>query len=82
MKLSKIIKTKNLKNTTISVIDPETIVCDLFIKGKEKPVKKLYKKLDVDIEIPEISNNNVKHLGVKKYYHLVNGDFYINLYYY
>ena len=34
-----------------------------------------------DTEIPQISNDTVKHLGYKIYKHLVKPDFYINLYY-
>ena len=82
MKLSKIIENPNLKNVTISVLNPDTVVCDIFIKGKTKPIKKVYKKLDVDINIPDVGNENVKHLGIKKYFHLVKESFYINLYYY
>jgi hypothetical protein len=82
MKLSKIIDKPNLKNVTINVLNPQTVVCDLFIVGRKNPLKKMYKKLDVDIEIPEIDNWTVKHLGIKKYFYLKNEGFYINLYYY
>jgi hypothetical protein len=82
MKLSKIIEKPNLKSVTISVLNPETVVCDLFIGGRKKPLKKVYKKLEVDIDIKETDNWTVKHLGIKKYFYLKNDDFYINLYYY
>lgn len=82
MKLSKIIDKPNLKSITISVFAPATILCEIFIGTRKKPIKKLYKSLDVDIDIKETDNWTVKHLGIKKYFYLKNNDFYINLYYY
>ena len=84
MKLSKIIDTKNLTSVTIKVLNKNTIVCEIFTSDRlgKSSIKKLYKKLEVDIKIPLISNHTVKHLGVKKYYHLIEKNFYINLYYY
>ncbi len=82
MKLSKIIDKPNLKNVTISVLNPETVVCEFFIGGRKNPLKKVYTSLEVDIEIPETDNWTVKHLGIKKYFHLVTEKYYINLYYY
>jgi hypothetical protein len=80
MKISKIIETKNLTSATINVLNFDTVLCEIFTSDRR--VKKLYKKLDVDIDIPKISNSSVKHLGIKKYFHLVTDDYYINLYYY
>tara|TARA_R110000787_G_C13090538_1_gene411263 strand:- start:185 stop:439 length:255 start_codon:yes stop_codon:yes gene_type:complete len=84
MKLSKIINTKNLTSVTIKALDKNTIVCEIFTSDRpgKRAIKKLYKKLDVDIKIPLVSNDTIKHLGIKKYYHLVEKNFYINLYYY
>jgi hypothetical protein len=84
MKLSKIIDIKNLTSVTIKVLDKNTIVCEIYTSDRpgKKPIKKLYKKLEIDIKIPLVSNDNIKHLGIKKYYHLVEKNFYINLYYY
>jgi hypothetical protein len=31
--------------------------------------------------LPQVSNDNVKHLGYTKYFHLMEQDFYINLYF-
>lgn len=31
--------------------------------------------------LPQISNGTVKHLGYKRYYHLMEDGFYINLYF-
>lgn len=82
MKLSKIIQKENLKSVTISVLSKETVVCEYFIGSRKKPLKKIYSSLDVDVSINDVSNQNVKHLGIKKYFHLVKKDFYVNLYYY
>lgn len=84
MKLSKIIETPNLSSVTIHVIKSDEVKCDIFTNGRPsgKPIKKKYSSLDVDIDIPEISNRNVKHLGIKRNFHLVEDDYYINLYYY
>jgi hypothetical protein len=82
MKLSKIINTEGLTSATIHVFEPNDVVCDYFIKGKTKPIGKRYKSLNVDVEIPEVSNRSVKHLGIKRYFHLVEDNYYINLYYY
>ena len=82
MKLSKIIETKGLTSVTLHVIDPTLIACELFIKGNTKAKAKVYTSLNVDVDIPKISNDNVKHLGIKEYYHLVEDDYYVNLYYY
>ena len=82
MKLSKIIKKENLKSVTISVLSKETVVCEYFTGSRKKPLKKIYSSLDVDISINDVGNQTVKHLGIKKYFHLVEKDFYVNLYYY
>lgn len=81
MKLSKIIEVKNLHSVTIHVLNSTTVVCEKFIIGRKNPVKKVYKNLDVDINIPETSIGTVKHLGIKKYYYLQTEKYYINLYY-
>lgn len=82
MKLSKIIQTEKLHSITIHVLNPVSVLCIIFIKGRKKPINKTFKCLDVDVKIPEISNDTVKHLGIKRYYYLKNDDFYVNLYYY
>ena len=84
MKLSKIVNTKNLKSATITVLNNTTVICEIFTSDRrgKKPLKKLYKKLEVDIEIPKTSNYTVQHLGVKEYFYLKNDNYYINLYYY
>ena len=88
MKLSKIInqfnKDEKLSSITIDVKNPYS-VCSIFIKGNKKPMLKVYRSIDVDIDIPEISNSYLAyldHLGVKRYRHLVNEKYYINLYNY
>ena len=82
MKLSNIINTEGLTSATIHVINPNVITCERFIKGKSKSKLNAYTSLKVDVEIPEITNRTVKHLGIKRYFHLVKDNYYINLYYY
>lgn len=83
MKLSKITEIENLTSVTISVKE-SGVIAEIFVSGTNRrtSIKKHYKSLDVDLDIPEISNNNVNHLGVKRYFFLRTTNFYINLYYY
>ena len=85
MKLSKIInqfnKEEYLSSITID-LKQQYSVCRIFIKGNEKPILKAYEVINIDIDIPEISNSNVAHLGIKRYRHLVTKEYYINLYNY
>lgn len=82
MKLSKILETENLSSVTIYVLKKNEVNCNIFTRGNSKPIKKKYKSLEVDVDIPEISNRNVKHLGIKRYFHLVKEEYFVNLYYY
>jgi len=54
-----------------------------FIKDAKssKPVKKQYLSLKGKNLLPMISNWLVKHLGYKRFYHLKDEGFYINLYF-
>lgn len=85
MKLSKIIsqfnKDERLSSITIDVRNQYS-VCRIFRKGSKNSILKVYKNINVDIDIPEISNSTVAHLGIKRYRHLVNEKYYINLYNY
>ena len=85
MKLSKIInqfnKDKRLSSITIDVRQ-EYSVCRIFIKGNKYPILKVYRTINVDIDIPEMSKYTVSHLGIKRYRHLVTKEYYINLYNY
>lgn len=49
-------------------------------KGKHKIKTVKYKCVTGWGVLPEISNDNVKHLGYTKYFHLNEPGFYINLY--
>jgi hypothetical protein len=83
MKLSTIInqfnKDEKLSSITIDVMQRYS-VCSIFRKGNKEPILKIYRSINVDIGIPEISNSNVAHLGIKRYRHLVTKKYYINLY--
>ena len=85
MKLSKIINQFNkdecLKSITIDVRQ-EYSVCSIFRKGNKNPILKVYRTINVDIDIPEMSKYTVSHLGIKRYRHLVTKEYYINLYNY
>jgi hypothetical protein len=85
MKLSKIINQFNkdglLKSITIDVRHQYS-VCSIFRKGNKNSILKVYRSINVDIDIPETSNNTVAHLGVKRYRYLVTEQHYINLYNY
>ena len=85
MKLSKIInqfnKDERLSSITIDVKNQYS-VCRIFKIGNNNSILKVYKNINVDIYIPEISNRNVAHLGIKSYRHLVTENYYINLYNY
>jgi hypothetical protein len=85
MKLSKIInqfnKDEKLKSITIDVRQRYS-VCSIFRKGNKNSILKIYRSINVDIDIPETSNSNVAHLGIKRYRHLVTKEYYINLYNY
>ena len=85
MKLSKIINQFNkeecLKSITID-LKQQYSVCRIFIKGNKKSILKIYRSINIDIDIPEISNRSVAHLGIKRYRHLVTKEYYINLYNY
>ena len=85
MKLSKIInqfnKDEKLSSITIDVKN-QYYVCSIFRKGNKKPILKIYRSINIDIDIPEISNSTVAHLGIKRYRHLVTKEYYINLYNY
>ena len=85
MKLSKIINQSNkdgLLNSITIDVRHQYSVCSIFIKGNEKPTLKVYRTINVDINIPEMSNSTVSHLGIKRYRHLVMKKYYINLYNY
>lgn len=49
-------------------------------KGNPR-IKTTIAKIKQDVEIPIISNHNVKHLGFNIYRYHKEPDFYINLYY-
>jgi hypothetical protein len=85
MKLSKIINQFNKDERLSSIaigVGQRYSVCSIFRKGNEKPILKVYERINVDIDIPETSNSNVAHLGIKRYRHLVTKEYYINLYNY
>jgi len=85
MKLSKIINQFNkdglLKSITID-IRHQYVVCRIFRKGYKNSFLKVYKKINIDIEVPEANLNNVAHLGIERYRHLVTKNYYINIYNY
>ena len=85
MKLSKIInqfnKDQRLHSITIEV-RPQYSVCTIYREGVKNYSLKVYRNINVDIDIPEINNRTVKHLGIKKYFYLVTEQYYIKLYYY
>lgn len=85
MKLSKIInqfnKDERLSSITIDVRQHYS-VCSIFRIGNNNSISKVYKNINVDIDIPQISNSTVSHLGIKRYRHLVTEKYYINLYNY
>jgi hypothetical protein len=81
MKLSNILKTKGIKSTTIHDHHSYT-VAQIFVSGRSKPILKVSSKINMDINVPEISNHNVKHLGIKRYFHLVTDEYYVNYYIY
>ena len=85
MKLSKIINQFNkdgLLNSITVDIRPHYVVCSIFRKGCKNDFLKVYKNLNVDINIPDVGNSTVAHLGIKNYRHLVTKNYYINLYNY
>ncbi len=85
MKLSKIINQSNkdgLLNSITIDVRHQYSVCSISIKGNKYPILKVYRAINVDIDIPEISNSTVSHLGIKRYRHLVTKEYYINLYNY
>ena len=85
MKLSKIINQFNkdglLSSITIDVRQ-HYVVCSIFRKGCKNSFLKVYKNINIDIEVPEANLNNVAQLGIKRYRHLVTKNYYINLYNY
>lgn len=85
MRLSKIInqfnKDQKLYSITIDVRLGYS-VCRIFKKDTKKNILKVYKNINIDIDIPETSTGNVKQLGVTRYFHLKTDQYYINLYYY
>jgi len=85
MKLSKIINQFNkdgqLHSITIDVRH-EYSVCSIFRKGNKNSILKIYKTINIDMDVTETSNSNVSHLGIKRYRHLVTEKYYINLYNY
>ena len=85
MKLSKIINQFNkdglLSSITIDVRQ-RYVVCIIFRRGCKNDLLKVYRNLNIDIEVPEANLNNVAHLGIKRYRHLVAKNYYINLYNY
>lgn len=85
MKLSKILKDKHLLHSvTISPEETGYKIQFYFWEktskgaGKKKTVK--VKSIEEDIFIPEISANQVSHLGYKSYQHLKEDKFYLNFY--
>ena len=84
VKLSDIIKTPDLQSATITVNKDNTCDIRFFYKNNEEPnpIEKSFKSLNEDFEIDDTSIDTVKHLGYKRYRHLVNEEFYINLYNY
>lgn len=84
VKLSDIIKTPDLQSATITVNKDNTCDISFFYKNNEEPnpIKKNFKSLNVDVEIEDTDLSTVEHLGYKRYRHLVNEEFYINLYNY
>ena len=85
IKISQLIEMQNIANNITCTPYEDKHIVKIFLKEKTKKgickVKTVIAKIKEDVIIPEISNWTVKHLGYNTYKHLVNKDFYINLYY-
>ena len=85
MKLSKILKDKNLLHSI--TISPDEIGYKIQFYFWEKTSKGLGKRrtikvksIEEDISIPHASVDTVKHLGYKSYQYLKEDNFYLNFY--
>ena len=81
MKLSEILKTKDLSSVTVNNHN-QYVVAQIFIKGRRLPVLKVARGIKIDVDLPEISNWTVKHLGVKRCFYHATPDYYVNYYIY
>jgi len=85
--IKKILENKHLYHSVTISPKNDYFVATFFHKlklrkdGTGKIETKKYKQVtDFDL-LPIISNKNVNHLGYKRYYHLKEDNFYINLYF-
>jgi len=80
MKLSTLIKTKDLHSITINIYG-HYVVAEIFAKGRSKSKLKVYTSLSIDMPVTEEGIENVEHLGIKRCREfVVLGGFYINIY--
>ena len=84
MKLSEITKIKNFSSATIYILRNDLIVCEIFVIGRKRPIRKIYRKLEIDLQVADVGTYTVSHLGIKKYWEWKewNGKKYINIYSY
>ena len=80
MKLSNILKTKGLLSATIHN-HGSYVVAQIFVRGEPKSILKVFRNIGIDVSIQEISNDTVKHLGIKKYFYLGENEYFENEYY-
>jgi len=88
IKISKILSNKgNLNCVTILPVNGIGYIIEYFFKQKTskgicKVKKVIVENVINDINMPKISNDNVKHLGYNEYYYYTpdQNGFYINFY--
>ena len=83
MKMSKLIAEESRSHSvTIVPLTNNYFEIQIFVKGKNRPLKKVVKGIQEDVIIPTISNDTVKHLGYNsyQYYQPIKDGFYINFY--
>lgn len=81
MKLSKIINQEKIRSLTVN-IHSHYVVTESFYFGSSKAKLKVYKNIEIDVDLNEANLQNVKHLGVKRYRTINIERFYANIYNY
>lgn len=86
IKTSKLIQQQKIANSiTVSPLSSGGFNVFYHLKEKKEKgtarIRNIYVDAVVeDTEIPQISNDTVKHLGYNTYKHYIDGTFYINYY--